>query len=139
MACLASQAGQPGCGIWVKNMDPISLLQRHLILYSKSLADSLYAIEHSSSISSADYASLRDGVLSAADELDRLVQTVPDYAALVGPRDTLLSRVSNYNSQIDTMAKNLGQGVEDAEAKLQGATTLLEKVLTSFNGKVEGK
>lgn len=109
--------------------DPIGSLQHHLVVYSKSLADSLYAIEHASSLSPSDYTLLRDGILKAADDLDRLVKAVPDYASLVGPRKTLLSYGKAYNDQVSATIMALEIDVKNAEAKLGTAAELLRRAL----------
>jgi hypothetical protein len=113
-------------------MDPIGDLQRHLVVYAKSLADALYAIEHSSS--RADAAALRASVLLAADEMDRLVAAVPDYAAAVGPRAGLAARLRAGEEARVALAASLAASVASAEARLAASTRVLQGALAAAAG-----
>ena len=113
-------------------MDPIGDLQRHLVVYAKSLADALYAIEHSST--RTDAAALRASVLLAADEMDRLVAAAPDYAAAVGPRAGLAARLRAGEEARAALAASLAAGVASAEARLAASTRVLQGALAAAAG-----
>lgn len=105
--------------------DPIGLLQRHLVTYSKSLADCIYAIEHSGSLPESQLTPLRASILLAADDLDRLLAGLPDYATLVGPRDGLHALVSTYATSVEATRRALESGVKEAEEKLAEANKVV--------------
>ena len=109
--------------------DPIEKLQRHLVTYSKSLADCIYAIEHSGSLPDSQLSPLRASILLAADDLDRLLAGLPDYATLVGPRSSLHALVSTYTSSVEATRAALESGVKEAEEKLAEANRVVKGAL----------
>jgi hypothetical protein len=118
--------------------DAIGDVQRHLVAYSKSLADSLYALEHSRALSPADFAALRVSVVQAADEMDRLVAAVPDYAARVGPREALAARLCAGEAARSALADSLAAAVASAEARLAASTGVLQRALEAAAGAEAG-
>jgi hypothetical protein len=112
--------------------DPIGDLQRHLVVFSKSLADALYAIEHAAT--HPDAAALRASLHLAANELDRLVAAVPDYGAAVGPRDALVGRLRAGEEARAALAASLAAGVASAEERLAASTGVLQRALEAATG-----
>lgn len=113
-------------------MDPIGDLQRHLVVFSKALADSLFAIEHAATRPDAE--ALRASLLLAATELDRLVAAVPDYGAAVGPRSALAARLAAGEEKRCALAASLAASVASAEARLAASTDVLQRALEAATG-----
>jgi hypothetical protein len=111
--------------------DPIGDLQRHLVVYSKALADSLYAIEHARTLSAADFATWHGSLRSAVLELDRLAAAIPDYSALVGPRETLSARVAAGEARLVALVEGLSASIASAERKLESSTAVLQGALAA--------
>ena len=120
--------------------DPIEQLQRHLVTYSKSLADCIYAIEHSGRLPESQLTPLRASILLAADDLDRLLAGLPDYATLVGPRSSLHALVSTYTTSVEATRVALESSVKEAEEKLAEANRVVKGALlaASASGEMSG-
>ncbi len=67
-------------------VDAIGDAQRALIAYTKRVADTLWEVQQQRGYATAHAAELGAALAAAGDELERLVDAVPDYAAILGER-----------------------------------------------------
>lgn len=67
--------------------DPIGAAQASLVAYTKLVADTLWEVQQQRGYSASRSSAMGASLVAAGEELERLVAAVPDYAAIVGPRE----------------------------------------------------
>ena len=98
--------------------DPISNASSHLISYMKLVADTLWEVQQMATPDPAHAVLLGARLAASADEMDRLVGVIPDFAAIVGPRESVDARLRAGEIEQDALAAQLERSIVAGEAAL---------------------
>lgn len=96
--------------------DPIGAAQSHLVGYLKLVADTLWEIQQLRAPEAARAAAWGARLALAADEMDRLLLAIPDYAAAAGPRDALEARLRASEASQDALLAALRAAIASGGA-----------------------
>ena len=115
--------------------DPIGSAQAHLIVYMKLVADTLWEVQQLSSFDARRASSWASRLVQAADEMDRLLSAIPDYAAVVGPRETLDARLRACEAEQDALLAALLASIDAGGSSSRGerARALRSHIYTFIN------
>jgi len=97
--------------------DPIGSAQAHLVDFLKLVADVMWAAQQLSAPDPKRAAALGARLAASADELERLVRAIPDYAAIAGPRDEVTARLRAGEAEQDALAAGLAQSIAAGGAR----------------------
>ena len=100
-------------------VDPIGAAQRQLVVFCKALADALYFVQQGAPSPAPPLA-------AAAAELERLCAAIPDYAAIVGPREGLCARLCAAEASAAALGEALATAVQRGEAAAAKAAEALQ-------------
>jgi hypothetical protein len=103
---------------------PVGAAQHQLVHFSKLLADSLWSVQQLRALGGggpAALAELAPALAASAGELERLCRAVPDYRAVVGPRDALCARLRAAEARAAALAGELEAAVAAGERAAAGA------------------
>lgn len=106
--------------ILMSSPDPIGSSQAHLIVYMKLVADTLWEVQQLSSFDARRASSWASRLVQAADEMDRLLSAIPDYAAVVGPRETLDARLRACEAEQDALLAALLASIDAGGSSSRG-------------------
>ena len=84
----------------------------------KLVADTLWEVQQITTQDSAHAVMLGKRLAASADEMDRLVVAIPDFAAIVGSRETVDARLRAGEIEQDELAAQLECSVLAGEAAL---------------------
>ena len=96
----------------MSSLDAIGAAQAHLIIYMKLVADTLWEVQQLASFDAASVSSWASRLVQAADEMDRLLVAIPDYAAVVGPRETLEARLRACEAEQEALLAALQTSID---------------------------
>ena len=84
----------------------------------KLVADTLWEVQQMTTPNPAHAAMLGARLAASADEMDRLVGVIPDFAAIVGTRETVDARLRAGEIEQDALAAQLERSIAAGEAAL---------------------